>query len=60
MVGGTSEQYNSLFADLGKYDPTYAKLPINIRVFPDYAQYQRILMGTLADGNGPDIFMVDA
>ncbi len=60
VVWGTSEQYKDIFSGFIKNDKTLSKTTINIRVFPDYAQYQQILLSTLADGNGPDIFMVNA
>jgi ABC-type glycerol-3-phosphate transport system substrate-binding protein len=60
VVWGTTEQYNTLFSGFGDYKKEYAKTKLDIRVFPDYDQYRRILLSTLADGWGPDIFMVDA
>lgn len=59
VVWGTTEQYKTVFSSIGKYNKEFEKTNFDIRVFPDYAQYQRILLTTLADGNGPDIFMVD-
>ena len=59
VVWGTTEEYRTIFSGIGKYNPDFEKTNFDIRVFPDYAQYQRILLNTLADGNGPDIFMVD-
>lgn len=59
VVWGTTEEYRTIFSSIGKYDLNFEKTNFDIRVFPDYAQYQRILLNTLADGNGPDIFMVD-
>lgn len=60
VVWGTTEQYTSLFSSWGSSSKEYAKTKLDIRVFPDYDQYRRILLSTLADGWGPDIFMVDA
>ena len=59
VVWDTTEQYQTLFSDFGSYDPVYKNTAIDIRVFPDYEAYQRILLSTLADWNGPDIFMVE-
>lgn len=60
VTEGTTEQYNGLLEGFRKYAPEYAKSKIEIRVFPEYSLYQKILLNTLADGKGPDIFMVDA
>lgn len=60
VVWGTSEKYQDLFSGFAKSDKTLSKTTINIRVFPDYNQYKQTLLSTLADGNGPDIFMVNA
>lgn len=60
VVWWTTEQYNTLFSGFSSYKKEYAKTKLDIRVFPDYDQYRRILLSTLADGWGPDIFMVDA
>ncbi len=60
VVWGTTEQYDTLFADFGKYAPEYSKTKISVRVFPDHEQYQRILLSTLADGKWPDIIGIEA
>ena len=60
VVGDTSEQYNKLFSWFGEYAKAYSKTKIDIQVFSDYSQYRRLLQNTLADGKGPDIFVVDA
>ncbi len=60
VVWGTTEQYNSLFADFGKYAPDYSRTKLSVRIFSDYKQYRRVLLSTLADGKWPDIFQVEA
>ncbi len=60
VVWDTSEQYDTLFSKFWEYAKEYAKTKIEVRVFSDYTQYQRILLSVLADGKWPDIFMVDA
>ncbi len=59
VVGDTSEQYQKLFSEFGKWDPAYKSTTLDIRVFPDYEKYQRILLSTLSEGTGPDIFMIE-
>ncbi len=59
VVWDTSEQYQNLFADFWTFDKKYAKTEIDIRVFPDYDKYKKILLSTLSEWVGPDIFMVD-
>ena len=60
VTDGTTDQYTPLIEGFKKSKPEYANATIDIRVFPEYKQYQKILLNTLADGKGPDIFMVDA
>ena len=60
VTEGTTDQYTPLIEGFKKTKPEYTSANIEIRVFPEYTQYQKILLNTLADGKGPDIFMVDA
>ncbi len=59
VTEGTTEQYAPLIEGFRKFAPEYIQSNIEIRVFPDYTSYQKILLNTLADGKGPDIFMID-
>ncbi len=60
IVGDTTEGYDTLIAWFRTYAPEYKNTPITFKKFSDYPAYQKILLSTLADGNGPDIFMVEA
>lgn len=59
VVGDTSEQYQTLFSEFWVLNKMYEETVIDVRVFPDYDKYQRILLSTLSEGTGPDIFMVE-
>jgi ABC-type glycerol-3-phosphate transport system substrate-binding protein len=59
VVWGTTEDYETIFAGFNGVAPEYKNTNIDIRVFPDYANYHDILLSTLADGNWPDIFMIE-
>jgi ABC-type glycerol-3-phosphate transport system substrate-binding protein len=60
VVGGTTEEYQTVFDGFRATAPEYEDTTLDIRVFPDYHSYHDILLSTLADGGGPDIFMVEA
>ncbi len=60
IVGDTTIGYDTLIEGFRTYAPEYKKTTIEFRKFSDYASYQKMLLSTLADGKGPDIFMVDA
>jgi ABC-type glycerol-3-phosphate transport system substrate-binding protein len=59
VVWDTSQQYQDLLSEFWKANPTYKDTTIDVRVFPDYEKYQRILLSTLSEWTGPDIFMVE-
>ncbi len=60
IIGDTTEWYETLTEGFHAYAPEYKNSPITFKKFSDYTSYQKILLSTLADGNGPDIFMVEA
>ncbi len=60
IVWDTTLWYDTLIEWFRAYAPEYRNAPITFKKFSDYASYQKILLSTLADGNGPDIFMVEA
>lgn len=59
VVWGTTEDYWKVFSGFNGIDPIYKETVLDIRVFPNYSSYRDILLSTLADGNGPDIFMIE-
>jgi maltose-binding protein MalE len=59
VVGNTTQQYETLFSGFEIFAPEYKNTSLDIRVFPDYDGYQKVLLSTLAEGNGPDIFMIE-
>lgn len=60
VVWDTSAQYETLFSEFGTFAPEYRNTTLDIRVFPDYEAYQKILLTTLIEWTGPDIFMVES
>ena len=60
LIGDTTEGYDTLKEGFKTFAPEYKNIDITFRKFSDTASYQKILLSTLADGNGPDIFMVEA
>ena len=60
IVGDTTKGYDSLIEWFHSYAPEYKLANIEFKKFGDYATYQKMLLSTLADGNGPDIFVVNA
>lgn len=60
VVWDTSAQYETLFSEFGTFAPEYRNTTLDIRVFPDYEAYQKILLTTLIEWSGPDIFMVES
>ena len=60
IVGDTTKGYDSLIEWFRAYAPEYKTAQIEFKKFSDYTNYQKILLSTLADGNGPDIFVVNA
>lgn len=59
VVWWTSEDYWKVFSWFNALSPVYKDTLLDIRVFPNYSNYRDILLSTLADGNGPDIFMIE-
>lgn len=59
VVWDTSEQYQNLFSEFWKFNKQYEDTTLDIRVFPDYEKYQRILLSTLSEWTGPDLFMLE-
>lgn len=55
---GTSESYKNIIAGFKTYAPEYTKMNIVVEKKPsDAVQYRTILLNTIADGKGPDIFL---
>jgi ABC-type glycerol-3-phosphate transport system substrate-binding protein len=58
---GTTESYSEIIEGFKKYAPEYAKTNIVIeKKSTDPLRYRTLLLSTMADGTGPDIFMVPA
>ena len=49
VVGDTSEQYQKLFSEFAIFNKAYKDTTVDVRVFPDYEKYQRILLSTLSE-----------
>ncbi len=60
VVGDTTSGYDSLIEWFRISAPEYKNTKIEFKKFKNTESYQKILLSTLADGNGPDIFTVEA
>jgi maltose-binding protein MalE len=59
ILDDTTEGFEKLEEWFKKSFPEYSSVTLDFKKFNDYGSYQKILLSTLADGNGPDIFMVE-
>ncbi len=60
ISNGTTESYKSLIEGFKKYAPEYKKTEIIIEKQPsDPDRYRTLLLSTLTEWNGPDIFMLN-
>jgi ABC-type glycerol-3-phosphate transport system substrate-binding protein len=58
---GTTDAYKEIVEWFKKYAPEYAKTTITFeKQVRDPIQYRTLLLNTIADGKGPDIFMIHA
>ena len=60
VVWDTSAQYENIFSGFWAYNKEYSKTKFEIKVFPEYSQYKKVLLSTLADNKWPDIFVIEA
>ncbi|MBC7504026.1 extracellular solute-binding protein [Candidatus Gracilibacteria bacterium] len=59
ITEGTSDSYKSLIEGFKKYAPEYTKTNIVVeKQSSDAERYRTLLLSTLTEGNGPDIFML--
>ncbi len=60
ITNGTTDSYKSLIDGFKKYAPEYKKTEIIIEKQPsDPDRYRTLLLSTLTEGNGPDIFVLN-
>lgn len=59
VVGDASEWFDPIIEWFKAKYPAYKKTNIVVTKFWSYDEYQKTLLSVLADGSGPDIFVVD-
>ncbi len=57
-VGDETSGYSSIITGFQSRYPEYKNLDIKVTMFATYRDYQENLLNVLADGNGPDIFVL--
>jgi hypothetical protein len=61
ITDGTSESYNDIISGFKKFAPEYANTNIVVeKKTTDPILYRTLLLSTIADENGPDIFMLSS
>ncbi len=60
VVGDSSEWFTPIVDGFKLAHPEYKKTTIEIVKFGSYEDYHKTLLSVLADGKGPDIFVIDA
>ncbi len=59
VVRDETAGYSDIIADFKKQNSAYAATEIKVTKFGSYSDYERTLINVMADGNGPDIFVVN-
>lgn len=59
ITEGTSEEFQKVIADFKKFAPEYKNMKITVEKKTENPDtYRNLLLTTMSDGNGPDVFMV--
>ena len=59
VVGDETAGYSDIITDFKAKNQAYAGTDIKFTKFASYADYEQTLLNVMADGNGPDIFVVN-
>lgn len=59
VVGDETAGFSDIITDFKKKSPQYANTEVKFTKFGSYKDYEQTLLNVMADGNGPDIFVVN-